>query len=94
MKTTQTKPGQPEPLEPLLAWLAVLLGGSLLCLLTWLVITNEAAAYVIIAALSCIASLAVVALCLWLVIRGNWRARLLAAVLFAGMLWLVTEVAR
>lgn len=87
---TQTKPGQPEPSTPLLAGLvAVLIGGSLLAGVTWLVITYDAASYVIVAALSCIAALAVVALCLWLAVKGNWRARVLAAALAAGLALLV-----
>lgn len=88
---TQTKPGQPEPLAPLFAGLAVLIGGSLLVGVTWLVITYDTASYVIIAALSCIAALAVVALCLWLAVKGNWRARLLAAGMAVGLVLLVLD---
>lgn len=46
----------------------------------------------LIAALSAVVSLAVVASCLYLAVRGNWRARVLAAGIYVALIGLVLLV--
>lgn len=87
------RPGQPEiPAGQVLAFLAMLfgagaLGWALLIGVAWL-----AWAYTLVVG-SIVAALAVVTLCVYLAIRGNVRARVLAAVIFGALVVLVAWAA-
>jgi hypothetical protein len=84
------RPGHPDGAHPLaiLAHLGALfgagaLGWALLIGVGWLAWT-----YTLVTG-SVIAALAVVALCAYLAVRGNWRARVLAAVIGGALVVLV-----
>jgi hypothetical protein len=90
---TYTRPGHPDGAHPLavLAFLGALfgagaLGWALFIGVCWLVWT-----YTLVAG-SAIVSLAVVTFCAYLAIRGNRRARVLAAVIGGALVVLVAWV--
>jgi len=86
---TYTRPGHPEA-HPLavLGFLGALFGAGALAWALFICVVWLVWAYTLVAG-SVIVALAVVTLCVYLAVKGNGRARVLAAVIFGALVMLV-----